>query len=227
VEKVIGFDTSTIAKPPKGEISAQLFHPLLNRGGEKYTTIPEWLPIDDPYNGVPPMADVKTGKTGAERAVNMVLDRIAGRPWESEVIVDGAFPTVKVASGIKDITKARIAFVCGGGLVKIGEEPFTHSGAVDGRWAKYNLAGMNALSPEEWEVHHSGYTPDWIKEDPHRLHPLPEIRQLEKEGKCKVSPILYSWSSLFSKMVGCRKVAEGILPFLKEDQIDAVITDAT
>jgi len=228
VEKVIGFDKSTLPNPPKGELRAMLFHPLLNRGGEKFVGIPKSFPIDDPYKGIPPMTIATSDKTGAQRAVEMVLNKIGGKSWKPEVIVDGAFPTVKVAPGVKDIRKARIAFVTGGGLVKIGEEPFTHSGAVDGRWTKYSLAGIDKLNPDEWEVHHSGYTPDWIKEDPHRLHPLPEIRQLEREAKFGwVSPILYSWSTLVGTMVGCRKVAEGILPHLKADRIEAVVMDAT
>jgi len=228
VGKVIGFHRN-IAAPPKGEITAILHQPLFNRGGEKYLTVPKWLPLEDPYKGPNPITNVMQSKTGAERAVDLVLDKIAGRPWKPEVDVDGSHPAPYPASpGIKDITKAKIAFVTGGGLVRIGETPFAPAGATDGRFATYNLAGITALNPSEWEVHHGGYTMQWIKEDPHRLHPLPEIRQLEKEGKCgKCSDTLYSYSSLSSYWLGMRLVGEGILPLLKADKIDAVITDAT
>jgi len=226
--KVIGF-SSEITNPPKNEMYAMLYQPLLDRGGEKYQGVPQWLPLDDPYRRAPPNIRTVTPKTGAERAIDMVLNKIAGKPWRPEVIVQsGIPPAIKAAPGVKDITKAKIAFVTGGGLVKIGEMPFTNSGALDGRFAMYDLTGLDSLNPKEMEIHHSGYTPNWIKEDPHRLFPLPEIRQLLKEGKFgSLHETLYSWSSLVGQWVGCRKVGEGILPLLKAAGVDAVITDST
>jgi hypothetical protein len=228
VSKVIGFHRN-IVDPPKGEMEAMLYQPLWARGGEKYQGVPRWLPIDDPQRGFAPSVRITTPKTAAERGVDMVLNKVAGKPWKPEVNVEGAIPSaLKAAPGINDLTKARIAFVTGGGIVKIGEMPFAHTNADDGRFARYDLTGLKALNPKDWEIHHSGYTPDWIKKDPDRLVPLPEIRQLLKEGKFgSLHETLYSWSSLVAQWVGARKVGEGILPLLKEAGVDAVITDAT
>ena len=228
VDKVIGFHRD-IANPPRDEITAMLYQPLLTRGGEKYQGVPRWIPLDDPLKGVPPNVRILTPKTGAERAIDMLLNKIAGKSWKPEVIVEGAIPpALKPAPGVKEITRAKIAFVSGGGLVKMGELPFTNLGATDGRFAQYDLSGVDALNPKGWEILHGGYTPSWINEDPHRLVPLPEIRQLLTEGKFgSFYETLFSWSSLVGHWDGCRKVGEGILPLLKTAGVDAVIMDST
>ena len=119
-------------------------------------------------------------RTGAERAVSMLLKKIAGQPFETEVprpIYDRVAP----APGIRDISHARIALITDGGLVPKGNpdriEPRTAT-----RFGKYSFQGKASLRPGEYEVSHVGYDSVFVREDPNRLVPVDVMRDLEKEG---------------------------------------------
>jgi len=229
VTKVIGYDDS-VTNPGKGEITTSYF-PIQNRGGEKYQDVPQWYPLDAPdqEGGFTPWDTISVDKTGATRAVDMIVAKATGQSWETELDTESTVPPpITAAPGITDITKAKIAFICGGGFVKVGETPFAPSYATDGRFAQYDLTGMNTLKPEDWEIHHGGYTEEWAKEDPHRVVPLPQIRELLAEGKFgSLDETLYSWSSLVGTWICAVRVGEGIIPLLKAAGVDGVITDST
>jgi hypothetical protein len=225
--KVFGFHYN-IAAPNKAAATSSPLQPLFQRGGEKYTSKPLFMPLDHPYNGDPGFENSVTTKTVATRTADMVLAKIGKKPWTTEIDNSGVKPPVITpAPGIKDITKAKIAFICGGGLIRWGQmpQPFISSANRDGKFAQYDITGMNAMKPGEWEVHHGGHDPYWHTEDPERLFPLGVLRDLEKEGAYgSLHNTLYTWSSLSSRMVGSRLVGEGILALIKAAKVDAVIT---
>jgi len=224
VQEVFGFHY-TMADPPKGSIKAGLYCPMTLRGGEKYTTIVDRLPIDDPYLGATGSEVIVSDRTAAQRAVDMAVDKVLGRPWEPEADVTGTeVPSITPAPGITDITTAKIAFINGGGLVHIGETPFPSARNVDGSYATYDITGVDSLKSEDWEVHHGGYTQSWIKADPNRFAPIDVLRQMEAEGKFgELFNTMYTWSALAFQMLGCRLLGEALLPLLKAAGVQGVI----
>jgi sarcosine reductase len=228
VDNVFGFHWN-IASPNKAGITGSANFPMQSRGGEMNTQIPAFTPYDDPIKGEPSVKTVQLEKTAAARGIDMLVAMCTGKPWTGELDVTGTQPPAhKAAPGIADIKKAKIAFVTGGGLVKIGEEPFAATGNVDGKFKTYDLTGLTYMDSKVWEFHHGGYTQHWSKADIQREIPLPELRQLLKEGAFgSFDETIYCWSSLGSKWVGSRLVGLGILPLLKAAGVQGVITDST
>jgi sarcosine reductase len=226
VTKAIGFHSS-VTPIPLAATTSGAFYPYQNHAGEYMSQTPAKLPLDDPYTGQSARNSIMAAKPGAARAADMLVAMMTGKPYEPENTPMATVTVEPPAPGIKDITKAKIAFINGGGLVKIGETPFSSGGATDGKFAQYDLTGVNALIPMQWEIHHGGYQPHYGTEDPHRLVPLDQIRALEKEGKFgSFHNTLYTWSSLTYTMVGCRMVGEGIAPLLKAAGVTGVIIDS-
>jgi len=227
VEKVIGFDPS-VTKDMKGEMNLTGLDPFRALGNAFGISVPEYEPADDPVKGPAPSKTVKTDKNTAQRAIDMVLAMIAGKEWKPEIVCT-TYEPIKASPGIKDPSKAKIAIISGTGLVRRDDETrFTARGAVDGRFSAYSIAGVDWLSPAIWEVNHGGYREDWARADPERLIPMSTWKQLEKEGKIgKVNDTMYCFSSLGNTYIGMMKVAEGLIPRLKADKVDAAVISAT
>jgi glycine reductase len=87
---------------------------------------------------------------------------------------------------------------------------------------------VNELKYPDWQTYHGGYDTYYTREDPHRLVALPELRQLEAEGKIgKLADFILTWSSLVARWLGCIKLAQNIIPIIQEEKIDAVVHVAT
>lgn len=126
------------------------------------------------------LANEVSDRTGAERVVSMLLSKIKGQPFETEV-PRPMYDRVTPAPAIGDISKARIALVTDGGLVPKGNPDRIESRTAT-RFGKYSFKGMDSLKPGDYEVSHVGYDSVFVREDPNRLVPVDVMRELEKEG---------------------------------------------
>lgn len=119
-------------------------------------------------------------RTGAERVVDMLLSKLRGAPFESEVprpVYDGVEP----APAIVDLRSARIALVTDGGLVPKGN-PDKLEIRTATRFGRYDIRGDDTLDPAKYEVSHEGYDSIFVRQDPNRLVPVDVLRDLEREG---------------------------------------------
>jgi len=91
------------------------------------------------------------------------------------------YDRVTPASGLSDITRAKIALVTDGGLVPKGNPDKIESRTAT-RFGKYSFKGMEALRSGDYEVSHVGYDSVYVKQDPNRLVPVDVMREFEKEG---------------------------------------------
>jgi len=228
VEKVIGFHYSLKA-PPRGAMKGSIFRIMDKLGGGPRKAVYDWLPDDDPVKGQAPGHNVVMDKLAVTRAVDMVLDKIAGRPWEPEIVAYEGYPPLETAPGIRDITKAKIAIVSGSGLVRRDDEVrFPPMRNETGEFAIYDITGIDKLDRKVWSIWHGGYREDYALADLHRLVPLPTLRKLEKEGKIgELSNTMYCYSSLVNRYIGMRKIGEAVAPLLKADEVDGVIMVST
>src|SRR5882724_13044259 len=95
------------------------------------------------------------GRPGYQRALDMLLDKLHGRSYRSEVPY-AAPERVAPASPIADLARARIAMITTGGLVRKGN-PDRQVSANAVRYHRHAVSELESLSPKEWEAYHAGY----------------------------------------------------------------------
>ena len=117
----------------------------------------------------------------AERAVDLVLARIAGDTASTEVPLP-RFDQVTPASPIADPAASVIALVTEGGLVP-DTNPDSLESARATRWLRYPIDGATSLQPGKYRSVHGGFSTVRANEDPNRILPLDAARQLEESGQ--------------------------------------------
>jgi betaine reductase len=167
-----------------------------------------------------------TDKTGAERVVDMLLSKLRGEPFESEVSRP-VYDRVKPAPALKEIGSATIALVTDGGLVPKGN-PDKIEMIMATRFGRYDIKNVESLSPGDYEVSHGGYDSVLVGQDPNRLVPVDVMRDLEKEGVIgKLHDKLYTTTGLASIVDIMKKVGQEIAENLKAEGVSGVILTST
>lgn len=167
-----------------------------------------------------------TEHAGAERVVSMLLRKLNGQPFESEVPLP-RYDRVKPAPRVKDLRTATIALVTDGGLVPKGNPDRIESRGAT-KFGAYSFKGLNSLKPEEYEVNHIGYDPVFVRQDPNRLVPVDVMRELEKEGEIgKLHETFYSTAGAVCIVGYVEKMGRGIVGHLKEAGVSGVILTST
>jgi glycine reductase complex component B subunit gamma len=165
-------------------------------------------------------------RTGAERVVDMLMSKLKGLPFESEV-PRPAYDRVRPAPAIRDLRSARIALVTDGGLVPKGN-PDRIEMATATRYGRYDIANAAALDQANYEVTHGGYDSVLVRQDPNRLVPVDVMRELENEGVIgKLHERFYSTTGLASIVEVMKKLGESIAEELKRDGVSGVLLTST
>jgi len=116
----------------------------------------------------------------AQRAVDMLLAKLRGRPYQSEIILPRPIDKVPPAPPLPDLSKATIALVTEGGLVPMANPDRIESSSAT-KWARYPLERL-AENPARFKSIHAGYDARWVNADPDRIVPLDAARALEQAG---------------------------------------------
>lgn len=165
-------------------------------------------------------------QTAAERLVDMVLAKVKGEPFESEMRPT-AFAPIPIPPGLKDLSKAKVMLITDGGLVPTGN-PDKIQGSVATRWGSYKIAGCDDLKGEDYEISHGGYDPQFVRQDPDRLVPLDAMRALEREGVIgKLHDEFISTSGLANPLSNTRRMGREMAERVKQLGVDAVILTST
>jgi glycine reductase complex component B subunit gamma len=127
----------------------------------------------------PARRGVLADRTGAERAVDLVLARLAGDRDATEVPLP-RFEPVNPAPPV-DSTVAAVALLTEGGLVPDGNPDRLESARAT-RWLRYRLPSEGRLPTGAYCCIHGGFSTVWANEDPHRILPLDVATDLEQEG---------------------------------------------
>jgi betaine reductase len=138
------------------------------------------LPAEERYLPRGFLRDQLVEHTAARRLVEMLMAKVRGEPFVSEM-VPSSFPPVPVPPPVKDLSHAKIVLITDGGLVPKGNPDKIENSAAT-RWGSYSIEGCQDLKGEDYEISHGGYDPQFVRDDPDRLVPLDAIRELEKEG---------------------------------------------
>jgi glycine reductase complex component B subunit gamma len=165
-------------------------------------------------------------KRGSQRAVDMMLARLKGQEFETEMPMP-VFDRVDPAPAVKDIRKATIALVTSGGIVPVLNPDHIESASAT-KFGKYDISGMDGLSPKEFKTIHGGYDPVYANDDPNRVAPLDILKQYEKDGKIgKVFENYYVTTGTGTAVANAVKFGVEIGAQLKAAGVDAVILTST
>lgn len=187
---------------------------LLGAQAEGY--FPRGIRREVPYEG---------GKNAADRAVDMLLAKLAGRPYVSEYKVEQEERVEPLAA--IDTAGKRIAFVTTGGLVPAGNPDRITSGSCT-YFGTYFIGDQEELKSGEWISVHGGYNVGYVAENPMLLMPLDALRQHIREGHfASLHPYVYSLSGNQTAKGDAKRMAGEILAKLREDNVNAVIVGST
>ncbi len=180
------------------------------------------LPEEDGYLPRGLLHDAFVDETAAERLVSMLFAKVNDQPFKSEF--EGAlFPPVTAPPPVLDLSKARVAIVTDGGVVPKGN-PDAIVGYAATNWGSYDIAGLDDLLGENYEVSHGGYDKRFVELDPDRMVPVDAMRLLEQAGVIgKLHDQFISTSGLANPIGNSRRLGREIAEKLKEDEVDAVI----
>jgi len=166
------------------------------------------------------------GKSSAARVVDMVLDKLAGRSFTSEIPIV-LFEAISIPAAIKNLKGACIALVSTGGIVPPGN-PDGLKSMHNTNWAKYDIAKMESMKDAEWDVVHGGYDNQFMLKNPNFGVPLDVARQLEKEGVFgRLYPYFYSASGCIATVTAFQAIGRAIAKDLKAEGVDAVLLVST
>lgn len=123
--------------------------------------------------------NVRTDRPAPERAVDMLLAKLAGQPFTTEVALPSyeRVPPPPVA----DLRQATLLVATEGGLVPRGN-PDRLEWVRATKWLRYPLDTQAALAPGDYEISHGGYDASFASADPHCIVPLDALREAEAAG---------------------------------------------
>src|SRR5205085_7465961 len=96
------------------------------------------------------------------------------------------------------------------------------------RFAALPIGGLDALSPDAFDVYHSGFDTTFGNADPHRIVPLDVMRELEREGRIgNLHEYVYATAGIGSDVESAARTGKGIAERLKAAGVDGVILTST
>jgi glycine reductase len=164
-----------------------------------------------------------SGKTAATRGIEMLLEKVASRPFKTELSIP-AFEVIRPAPALRDIKAAKIAIVSDGGVVPKGN-PDGMKVSQNTVWASYNLEEIFA---NPFQIAHSGYHPTEVRENLNRLLPLDVLKEMEAEGEfADLLPVFFSCSGNTTTVQSARDMGRGIAKRLVDEGVHGVILTST
>jgi betaine reductase len=184
------------------------------------------LPAEEGYLPRGLLRDQVVKHTAARRLVDMLVAKLNGTAFESEML-PVAFEPTPMPAAIKNLSQARVMLITDGGLVPKGN-PDRIEGTAATRWGSYSIEGRDDLRGEEYEISHGGYDARFVQEDPNRLVPLDAMREMEKRGVIgKLHNEFISTSGRVNPLANTRRLGREMAQKIRRDGVDAVILTST
>jgi glycine reductase complex component B subunit gamma len=168
--------------------------------------------------------NVRAGRTGAARAIDLLLAKLDG---DVRTEVEPSADRVPPPPAVPDLATATIALVTEAGCVPQGNPdhlPTRHSNV----WLRYPLDGVASMSPDAYVSVHAGFDTTYANEDPNRLVPLDAVRELEREGRIgALYDTFYTTTGVDTPVATAVKFGQEIAAELKTAEVSAVILTGT
>lgn len=163
---------------------------------------------------------------GSQRAVKMLLKKLAGKSFETEYPMPN-FDRVTPNAPVKDLAHAKIALVTSGGIVPKGNPDHIESSSAS-HYGEYDITGVMDLTEETYETAHGGYDPVYANKDSDRVLPVDVLRDMEKEGLIgELHHLFYTTVGNGTAVANSKAFAAEIAGKLLADGVDAVILTST
>lgn len=170
--------------------------------------------------------NVRLGRGAGERAVDMLLAKLAGQPYRSELAIE-PFASVTPAAPVPDLRQALVALVSEAGVVPAGNPDRLETWNAS-KWLKYSIAGCERLEPGRYQIFHGGYDPAGSNADPNRAVPLDAARALEREGTIgRLYEAYYVTTGNMASMKTMTRLGAEIAQDMKAHGVQAAILTAT
>ncbi len=184
------------------------------------------LPSEEGYLNRGLIRDRLVEQTAAERLVDVLMAKVKGEPFESEMVAT-SFEPIPMPPAVTDMSKAKLMLITDGGLVPKGN-PDKIEGSAATRWGAYSIEGLDDLAGKDYEISHGGYDPRFVQEDPDRLVPLDALRAMEREGVIgELHNEFLSTSGLANPLSNTRRIGKEMVEKVKREGVDAVILTST
>jgi glycine reductase complex component B subunit gamma len=171
-------------------------------------------------------ANILAPKTGAERAIDLLLQKMKGLPFHTEISFSN-LDTVAPAPPIPDLRDATIALITEGGLVP-KDNPDNIQSARANRWGKYAIEELAAQGPERFQSIHRGFDTTYVNEDPRRLLPVDVMKELEGEGAFgRLYPQFLVTTGVATTMENARRIGREMSRDLVSAGVSGVILTST
>ncbi len=170
--------------------------------------------------------NVRLERGAGERAVDMLLAKLAGRAYRSELVIE-PFESVAPAAPVEDLGRALVALVSESGVVPRGNPDRLETWNAS-KWMKYPVAGHERPEPGAYEVFHGGYDTAGSTADPNRAVPLDAARVLEREGIIgRVHDAYYVTTGNMGSLETMMRMGAEIAQDLRSHGVQAAILTAT
>lgn len=168
----------------------------------------------------------RSGRTGADRALDMLLDKLEGKPFATEIPMQ-TWDRVAPAAAVKDVGRAKIALVTTSGVVPWGN-PDGFKTFRNTFWRKYPVAELKTMEPGMWEAVHGGYNVANMNANPLYGVPLDALRELQQEGKYDdLYPAYYVVPGNQGSPANMQRMGQEIAAELKANSVDAALLVST
>ena len=165
-------------------------------------------------------------KRGSQRAVEMLLKKIAGKPFVTEYPMP-SFDKVAPQPAVKDLSKATIALCTSGGIVPKGNPDHIESSNAS-HYGEYDITGVMDLTEATYETAHGGYDPVYANEDSDRVLPVDVLREMVANGVIgKLHNKFYTTTGNGTAVLSSKAFADEYAQKLIADGVDAVIMTST
>ena len=199
---------------------------MVNLGGKLIQEKSIGLPAEEGYLPRGILHDQLVDRTAATRLVDMLMAKVKGEPFESEMLPT-TFKPIPMPSAVQNLSKAKVMLITDGGLVPKGN-PDNIEGQAATRWGSYSIDGQDDLRGEDYEISHGGYDPRFVQADPDRLVPLDAMREMERSGRIgKLHHEFISTSGLSNPLSNTRRLGREMAEKVKREGVDAVILTST
>ena len=158
-------------------------------------------------------------RTGAERAIDMLLNKIASRPFVTEIPVEiaEAIPITRLVSNMKNI---RLALATTSGVVLHGN-PDGMKSFRNTVWGKYPIDNLDTMTDAKWDVVHNGYDNTFMNRNPNYGVPLDACRELEREGTFgRLYPYFYSATGATALTSVMQRIGKEMAADMKSERIE-------
>jgi glycine/betaine/sarcosine/D-proline reductase family selenoprotein B len=166
------------------------------------------------------------GRPGYQRALDMLLAKLHGHPFTTEVPIYTP-ERVTPAAALPDLSHARIGLVTTGGLVRKGN-PEQQVAASATRYHRHSVKELEALSGDDWEAFHAGYFNHIVNSNPNYILPLNFLRELERGKEIgEVYEWIYALPGVSTPVAVATRLGRGIAEDLKSGGVNAALLVAT